>query len=152
MVNTVFQFLGYIATALTIIFGIVKLKVKLFEGKKKLKIQVSQGFLGGEESLGRYVLVVSAANIGDRPVGLQSAGFDLPSGEKVPIMRSDLPARIKPGDPEHIEFLYIEPLLNAMESKNLDAPTYGWFKDAEGKKHKAKVNKGIRKDIQGFIS
>lgn len=98
-----------------------------------------------------YSLFLEVSHTGGEPIALQTAGFELPDGREMPIIKSDLPITLKTGSPKHMEILPVKVMGKSLKENEGDIPVKGWVKDSQGEKHYVKINQGIRKNLRDFL-
>jgi hypothetical protein len=109
--------------------------------KRKLKVKVTHGlFVGNTFDIDEKMMVfVGAANVGKRPVTVNSAGFRFRNGQDIVLMETpglQLPFTVEEGK-KCQTWIEKKDLVKAMK-KQKSRIKFGWYTDSTGKLYKGK--------------
>jgi len=101
----------------------------------EITVTASVAFMGMGETLSPPLIIITAANTGNKPVTLSSCGIELENNEMLHFTRSNgLPVRLRVGE-AHVLPLTVEELKQSLNGKK---PLHAWFGDATGRKYNSK--------------
>lgn len=111
------------------------------QDRPKINVNAKFGFMGGDITLKKHFLFITAINKGRRHVNLSSVGIRCEKNDLINIKTISLPHKLNEGE-SHTEWFEVEELKNKSCS-------FAWYKSQTGRLYKSK---SIRKKINNYFN